>query len=122
MKQDKSTLTNSTEDFNDVIAMRDNYKACAAYYKKKLAEARDDLAKEKHNSTTEIEHLREQVDDLITDNIRLREKVIRLDRAVTDFKKNKETKNLPIYEQLLAIKGFTKFKNELGLSDNNGHD
>lgn len=122
MKQDKSTPTNSTEDFNDVIAMRDNYKACAAYYKKKLAEARDELAKEKYNSTTEIEHLREQVDDLITDNIRLREKVIRLDRAVTDFKKNKETKNLPIYEQLLAIKGFTKFKKELGLSDNNGHD
>lgn len=122
MKQDKSTPTNSTEDFNNVIAMRDNYKACAAYYKKKLAETRDELAKEKHNSTKEIEHLREQVDDLITDNIRLRKKVIILDRAVTDFKKNKETKSLPIYEQLLAIKGFTKFKKELGLNDKDSHD
>ena len=118
MKQDKSTPTNSTEDFNDAIAMRDIYKACAAHYKKKLAEARDELAKEKHNSTTEIEHLREQVDDLITDNIILRKKVIILNNAMVNSKETKDTKNLSLYEQPLGRIGIAKITKELW-NDNN---
>lgn len=102
MKQDKSTSANSTEDFNAVIAMRDNYKACAAYYKKKLAETRDELAKEKHNSTKEIEHLCEQVDDLITDNIMLRKKVIILNNAMVN---SQETKNI---KKIISIRAATR--------------
>ena len=121
MKQDKSTPTNSTEDFNAVIAMRDNYKACAAHYKKKLAEARDELAKEKHNSTKEIEHLREQVDDLITDNIMLRKKVIILNNAMVNYQETKNIRKLSLYKQPLGRIGIAKITKELW-NDKDSHD
>lgn len=121
MKQDKSTSTNSTEDFNDVIAMRDIYKACAAHYKKKLAEARDELAKEKHNSTAEIEHLREQVDDLLADNIMLRKQIIILNNAMVNPKETNDTKNLFLYAQPLGRIGIAKITKELW-NNKDSHD
>lgn len=120
--KDKSTATNSTEKFDAVIAMRDNYKACAAHYKKKLAEARDELAKEKHNSTAEIKHLREQVDDLLTDNIRLRKQIIVLNNSMIKPKETKNTKNLPIHEQTLGRISIAQLTKELWLNDSDNHD
>lgn len=121
MKQDKSTSTNSTEDFNDVIAMRDIYKACAAHYKKKLAEARDELAKGKHNYTAEIEHLREQVDDLLTDNIMLRKQIIILNNAMANPQETNDTKNLSLYTQPLGRIGIAKITKELW-NNKDSHD